>query len=98
MASPLLSLSFFMLTWVLAYSDLPGSTTPLPAPPEAEPIVVTRLPLPPIAPGDGNGTCTPSVNPRRTGCIGKISDLQSGGFMPDDAHILAVVNFTGAPA
>lgn len=69
----------------------------VPPPPQPEPIVVTRLPLPPVAPNATQGSCTPFVNPRGTGCIAKTSDLQSGNFLPDGNHVVAIANFTGAP-
>ncbi|RMJ27246.1 hypothetical protein PHISP_01898 [Aspergillus sp. HF37] len=69
-----------------------------PPPPEPEPIVVTRLPLPPVAPTSDVGACSLGVNPRGTGCIAKTSGLQSGNFLPDDKHVVAMTNFTGAPA
>ncbi|KPM43123.1 hypothetical protein AK830_g3418 [Neonectria ditissima] len=69
----------------------------IPPPPEPESILVTRLPLPPIAPSSANGSCSSKINSRRTGCISKTSDLQSGKFLPDDIHVLAIANFTGAP-
>lgn len=69
-----------------------------PQPPEPEPITVTRLPLPPISPNDQEGSCSRQINPRGTGCIGKVADLHSGNFLPDNNHIVAIANFTGAPA
>ncbi|GFF57903.1 hypothetical protein IFM46972_10942 [Aspergillus udagawae] len=64
-----------------------------PPAPQPEPITVVELPLPPVAPSDAQGSC---VNP--TGCIGQTDELRNGNFLPDNNHIVATVNFTGAPA
>lgn len=74
------------------------STDDLPPPPDPEPVAVTRLPLPPIAPSDDAGSCSLEINPHGTGCFGKVSKLQSGSFLPDNNHIVAVGNFAGAPS
>ncbi|PLB49324.1 saponin hydrolase precursor [Aspergillus steynii IBT 23096] len=66
------------------------------APPSPEPIVVTELPLPPVTPNDKNGSCTPQINPRRTGCMLQSSQVQSGNFLPDNKHVIVSVNFAGA--
>lgn len=66
-------------------------------PPSPEPITVTELPLPPVTPNDKNGSCTPELNPRRTGCILKSSQVQSGNFLPDNNHVTVSVTFAGAP-
>lgn len=66
------------------------------APPQPEPIVVTELPLPPVADA-APGSCTPEINPNRTGCLDRTSKLQSGNFLPDGNHVVASANFTGAP-
>ncbi|KAL0262313.1 hypothetical protein SLS55_003756 [Diplodia seriata] len=63
-----------------------------------EPISVTELPLPPVTPSTDEASCTPDINPRRTGCIGKTTGLQSGSFLPDGNHVTATVTFVGAPA
>ncbi|KAI5867892.1 saponin hydrolase precursor [Durotheca rogersii] len=60
----------------------------IPPPPQPEPIDVTELPLPPVS-GDSEGSCTPGINPLRTGCI---------FFLPDDNHVIARVRYAGAPA
>ncbi|SCO92637.1 uncharacterized protein FRV6_16765 [Fusarium oxysporum] len=73
---------------------LPDSVPP---PPKPEPIIITKLRLPPISPSSKNGSCTHDLNPKGTGCIGKDSDLHSGHFLHDGKHLLAVANFTGAP-
>ena len=65
---------------------------------EPESIVVTELPLPPVAPNATQGSCTPEINPNRTGCLDQTSALQSGNFLPDGDHIVVTVNLTGAPA
>ncbi|KAH7119221.1 saponin hydrolase precursor [Dactylonectria macrodidyma] len=70
---------------------------PLPPPPKPEPITVTELPLPPVA-EDRVGACTTKINPRRTGCIKKFPDLMTGNFLPDNRHVVASVNYAGAPA
>ena len=69
-----------------------------PPPPSPEPIEVVELPLPPVAPSDSLGACTPKINPHLTGCIDRTSEQRSGNFLPDNNHIVATVNFTGAPA
>lgn len=71
----------------------------VPAPPKPESIEVVELPLPPVAPSNNTGACTASINPRSTGCIGKVSDsFQAGDFAPDGKHVAATVEFIGAPA
>ncbi|KAG9232226.1 hypothetical protein BJ875DRAFT_515138 [Amylocarpus encephaloides] len=72
-----------------------GQTPPSPDP---QPIEVIELPLPSVAPTDDEGSCTPELNPHRTGCMGRESVLFSGNFLPDSKHVLAFLNFTGAPA
>lgn len=67
-------------------------------PPIPEPITVTRLPLPPVAPSEIEGSCNASVNPLGTGCIAKTGRMQSGNFLPNGHHIIAAVTFAGAPA
>ncbi|KAI8163644.1 hypothetical protein K4K49_004471 [Colletotrichum sp. SAR 10_70] len=79
-------------------SGLVGRQSEVPPPPAPEPVTVTELPLPPVTADTGVGGCTDEINPRRTGCIGKSTGLQSGDFLPDDLHVVAAVNFTGAPA
>ncbi|KJK62223.1 hypothetical protein P875_00095542 [Aspergillus parasiticus SU-1] len=66
-------------------------------PPVPEPIVVTELPLPPVA-DNKEGSCTPKISPHRTGCLLKSSQIQSGNFLPDNNHVLVSLNFSGAPA
>src|SRR5205814_457032 len=70
----------------------------IPAPPRAEPIAVTELPVPPVS-QRGAGSCTAGINPHRTGCIDPdYMTFQSGSFLPDGHHVLALVHFVGAPA
>ncbi|OAL44874.1 hypothetical protein IQ07DRAFT_576980 [Pyrenochaeta sp. DS3sAY3a] len=67
-------------------------------PPAPERVVVSELPLPPTAPSDEVGACSATINPRRTGCVGKTIELRNGNFLPDNDHIVASVHFSGAPA
>jgi hypothetical protein len=68
-------------------------------PPKPEPIDVVELPLPPVAPSGAEGACTPTINPRRTGCIGiTTGSFQAGDFTPDGNHVVVNVEFVGAPA
>jgi hypothetical protein len=69
----------------------------IPPPPAPEPIEVVSLPLPPVVPVDNEGACTLEINPHGTGCMSKDSFFQSGNFLPDDNHVVAILNFTGAP-
>ena len=71
----------------------------IPAPPDLEPISLTTLPLPPVAPSNETGACASDVNPNGTGCMTLASnkDFQAGGFLPDGKHVLVLVTFTGAP-
>jgi hypothetical protein len=79
-------------------NDITNLNIAIPPPPKPEPVSVTEVPLPPVAP-DGVGTCTPLLNARGTGCIIKgVGAFQGGGFLPDGNHLLAHVNYTGAPA
>jgi hypothetical protein len=68
-----------------------------PPPPEPEPLETTRLPMPPVVATSKAGSCTPEINPRRTGCIMPDVELQAGGFLPDGNHVLATIRFDGAP-
>jgi hypothetical protein len=70
----------------------------VPPPPAPEPIMVTELPLPPVVSNSDIGACTTGVNPHGTGCIGIDTGLQNGNFLPDNEHVVAIVNFVGAPA
>lgn len=83
-----------------------ASTTPIsaqhsrvPPPPTPEPVTLTELPLPPAAPSKAPGACTAELNPHETGCIDTAPlSFQSGSFLPDGHHALALVHFIGAPA
>ncbi len=66
---------------------------PAPAP---EPVSVEELPMPPTAPSNTAGACNATINSHGTGCISGI--IQSGSFLPDGHHVVAAVNFAGAPA
>ena len=77
-------------------ADIAAVTKP---PPKQEPIDVFELPLPPVAPSTAEGACTAKINPRRTGCINiAVGDFQAGDFAPDGNHVVANVEFVGAPA
>ncbi|SCO16648.1 uncharacterized protein FFE2_13579 [Fusarium fujikuroi] len=69
-------------------------------PPNPEPISLSTLPLPPVAPSNDTGACTSEVNRNGTGCMNLASnaDFQAGGFLPDGKHVLVHVTFTGAPS
>ncbi|KAF2643554.1 hypothetical protein P280DRAFT_422558 [Massarina eburnea CBS 473.64] len=58
----------------------------IPAPPAEEPITIRELDLPPVIGSSTAGNCS-------TGCIGKDTGVQSGGFTPDDEHIVSIINF-----
>ncbi|KAF1819710.1 uncharacterized protein K489DRAFT_390413 [Dissoconium aciculare CBS 342.82] len=68
------------------------------APPSPEPIKLTTLPLPPVIANTSTGSCTLEFNSHGTGCTGRQSGLQVGSWMPDGKHVLAHINFIGAPA
>ncbi len=69
-----------------------------PKAPLPERVKIEILPLPPTAPSNSNGSCSPSINPRGTGCIDSSdSAIQSGDFLPDGNHIVATMTFSGAP-
>ncbi|KAH8884946.1 saponin hydrolase precursor [Thozetella sp. PMI_491] len=71
----------------------------IPPPPAPEPIIVTKLPLPPVSPSNVTGACTAEVNPSGTGCLanGVFETFQSGSFLPDGKHVIAQVVYEGAP-
>ncbi|KAH8586549.1 hypothetical protein B0O99DRAFT_701805 [Bisporella sp. PMI_857] len=69
-----------------------------PIPPVPEPIIIVELPLPPVARNSSVGSCSIGINLHGTGCIGKITGPGSGNFLPDSGHVVASINFTGAPA
>lgn len=93
--SPALSrLSITTMAGLLAQVVLGAETAP-PAP-VPEPISVVELPLPPVA----TDTCTAGLNPNGTGCIGQGkygAGFQTGSFLPDNNHIVALVTYAGAP-
>jgi hypothetical protein len=67
-------------------------------PPAPEPVIVDELPLPPTAPSSDVGSCTAAINPHGTGCMSASNmALQSGSYLPDGHHLLAMVQFAGAP-
>ena len=68
----------------------------IPPPPAPEAIAIRRIVLPPVVPSDTVGTCS-AINPNGTGCIPIDSGLQNGNFLPDNKHVVAVVDFAGAP-
>lgn len=73
-----------------------GQEDSCPAPPVPEPITITELPLPPVT----TSSCTPELNSRGTGCIGQGkygAGFQTGNFLSDSNHIVALVTYTGAP-
>ncbi|WP_232794179.1 MULTISPECIES: TolB family protein [Pseudofrankia] len=81
-----------------AASGSAGAAGGVPAPPRPEPVSVSELPLPPVAPSEDPGACTKEINSRGTGCVGRQVGLQSGGYLPDGKAVSAVVTFVGAPA
>ncbi|PVH81446.1 hypothetical protein DL98DRAFT_489752 [Cadophora sp. DSE1049] len=74
----------------------PSQPSIIPPPPAPEPITIKRLTLPPVIPKDTVGACS-LINPNGTGCILIDSDLQNGNFLPENKHVVAVVDFAGAP-
>ena len=90
------SLAAFSL---MACRDGNGPVGGTPPPPSPEPVAIETLPLPPTAPSAAEGSCTASINPNGTGCMSGDSEaIQSGDFLPDGRHTVALVNFAGAPA
>ncbi|KAH6980873.1 hypothetical protein BKA56DRAFT_486732 [Ilyonectria sp. MPI-CAGE-AT-0026] len=89
------------ITIVALPKHVPGplGADSIPASPRQEPISLDRLPLPPGITSNSVGACNTEINPRKTGCMPVKSgrDFQSGGFLPDGKHVLAVVPFVGAP-
>ncbi|KAG2002855.1 hypothetical protein GB937_009391 [Aspergillus fischeri] len=84
---------------LLILTGLCLSTASGQAPPQPEPFTVVELPLPPVVSSNAVGACTTDVNPRRTGCIGQVSEeFQAGDFTPDGKHVIVNVEFVGAPA
>lgn len=81
------------IAWAIASNANPALNHRNDIAPQPEPIVITELPLPPVAPNTKPGSCT-----HRTGCLDRTSSVQSGTFLPDGKHVVASSNFTGAPA
>ena len=82
------------IAWAIASNANPALNQPNDiAPPQPEPITITELPLPPVAPSTRSGSCT-----YRTGCLDRTSSVRNGNFLPDGNHVVATANFTGAPA
>lgn len=70
----------------------------VPDPPDPEAVHVIELPLPPVA-DNSEGACTKEVNNRGTGCIRRDwAEFQAGDFTPDGNHVIANVEFVGAPS
>jgi hypothetical protein len=89
-----LGVTFAFCTAIAVFAE----QSPIPKPPAPEPIQLTELPLPPTVSSSSPGACTAAVNPNRTGCIDPAPlSFQSGSFLPDGHHVLALVHFTGAP-
>lgn len=71
----------------------------VPSPPSPESFEIVELPLPPVSSSTDEGACTPTINPRGTGCIGRASaEFQAGDFTPDGNNVIVNVEFVGAPA
>ncbi|KAI0114753.1 hypothetical protein F4814DRAFT_439880 [Daldinia grandis] len=88
--SSLLVLLLIIAPAVYSEADVPPS-------PEPEPIDIVELPLPPVSDGS-KGSCTLELDPLNMGCILRHGGLiQSGSFLPDGNHVIALVNYTGAP-
>ncbi|KAF4972955.1 hypothetical protein FSARC_612 [Fusarium sarcochroum] len=85
------------VSYALVAVNLCHTLLAIPSPPSPEPIRVFELPLPPVA-EDTEGACTEKINPHGTGCIKREwSEFQSGDFTPDGHHVIANVDFVGAP-
>ncbi|KAI9163610.1 hypothetical protein HJFPF1_05228 [Paramyrothecium foliicola] len=63
------------------------------------PIELVHLPLPPAISSRVSGACDAVANPKSTGCmpISSGRTFQSGSLLPDGSHVLALVDFIGAP-
>lgn len=88
------------LVGVTAFLSPAEASSASPPPPAPERIRAERLPLPPTAPSNAEGTCTRAVNPRGTGCVAADWDsgLRTGSFLPDSRTVTVNVKFAGAPA
>jgi len=63
------------------------------------PVSISELPVPPTAPSDAAGSCTPAVNPHGTGCVSAAwGALGSPGFYWSSRYVLLGVTYAGAPA
>ncbi|KAH7186885.1 hypothetical protein BKA60DRAFT_531708 [Fusarium oxysporum] len=84
---------------VTAAAIEPRSANSVPPPPKPEPVHLKRLPLPPGISDNAPGACTTKINPRGTGCmpVKSLRAFQSGEFLPDGKHVLALVPYIGAP-
>ena len=93
--------NMFPVVIVLAIQILGGIGSEIPPPPSPEPIEVVELPLPPVSSSKEVGACTAALNPHGTGCIAQdlgFQMFQAGDFTPDGKHVIANVEFVGAPA
>lgn len=72
----------------------------VPSPPKPEAVQLQELPLPPTAPADAEGACTPAINPRGTGCMSAQMDaiIEGPAYTWDAEHVLLAIEFAGAPA
>lgn len=71
----------------------------VPSPPSPESFEIVELPLPPVSSSTDEGSCTSTINPHGTGCIGRAADeFQAGDFTPDGNSVIVSVEFVGAPA
>ncbi|KAI1465205.1 uncharacterized protein F4812DRAFT_452586 [Daldinia caldariorum] len=88
--------TFFLVLFRILLTAV-HSKADVPPPPDPEPIDIIELPLPPVTDGS-KGSCTSEIDPFGTGCILQQGGvIQSGSFLPDDNHVIAIVNYTGAP-
>ncbi|KAJ4262864.1 hypothetical protein NW762_006477 [Fusarium torreyae] len=86
------------ILYALVAATLCHTLLAIPSPPSPEPIRIFELPLPPVAEST-EGACTREINPHGTGCINRQwPGFQSGDFTPDGNHVIANVEFVGAPA
>lgn len=78
----------------------PATLTADAPPPAPEAVRIATLPLPPTAPSQAAGACSPAVNPRSTGCISSDFDaiIEGPAYMWDARHVLLAIEFAGAPS